>query len=137
MSELMPIIIPIIVGIVFILAGSGLLDKRKRIIQNGIGVEGVIFGYETDSSGYRCPIIRFVTKEGLWITKKSDYGFSFLRKKNKKVSVVYNPANPEEFIYNTSFDVSKLSYLFLIIGILILLIGIWFGYKYLTTANQN
>src|SRR5258705_9627296 len=120
MPEVMPVIIFIFLGIAFMLIGSVLIDKRKRIIQNGIEVEGVVFDYETeysaDNNFLKYPVIRFVTKEGLWITKKSDYGFSFSMRKDKKVTVVYNPDNPEEFIYKASFDVSKLSYLFLVIG---------------------
>ena len=114
-----------------------MINKRKKIIENGVGVEGTIFDYETDySDNMKYPIIRFVTKEGLWITKKSDYGFTFRLKKNKKIIVIYNPENPGDFIYKTSFDVSRLSYLVLYIGIIILLIGIWLGYQYLTKVKN-
>jgi hypothetical protein len=143
MSEVLPIIIPLVFGVISILVSSKLVDKRKKIIQNGIEVEGIIFDYETsystlnsvNNSLIQCPIIRFVTKEGLWITKQSDIGFAFRFKKNKKVTVVYDQNNPEDFIWKTSFDLNKLVYLFLYAGIILLLVGIWLGYKYLTKPN--
>ncbi len=134
MSELITLITPLFLGIVFIIVSMTLMSKRNKIIQNGIEVEGVIFDFEashvSNNNFLKYPIIRFVTEEGLWITKTSDYSFPFL-KKGSKVTVIYNKDKPEDFIFKTSIDISKLAYLFLIPGIIILLIGLWFAYRYL------
>jgi hypothetical protein len=46
MSGLIALITPLFLGIVFIIIGMTLLAKRKKIIQNGIEVEGTIFDFE-------------------------------------------------------------------------------------------
>ncbi|HKB43295.1 MAG TPA: DUF3592 domain-containing protein [Chitinophagaceae bacterium] len=133
MSELVTLIIPLFSGIVLIILAMTLLAKRNKIIQNGVEVEGVIFDFETSDTNnnyLKYPIIRFVTKEGSWITKTADYSLPFL-KRGQKVIVIYNKDNHEEFIFKTSIDVSKLAYLFLILGIIILLIGLLLAYRYL------
>ena len=134
MQDLIAIIVPLFLGIVFIILAMTFLAKRKTIIQNGIEAKGIIFdfkGSEINQSFMKYPIIRFVTKEGTWITKTSDYSFPFL-KKGKDVIVIYNKDKPQEFIFKTSFDASKLVYIFLILGVAFLLIGLWLAYGYLT-----
>lgn len=128
-------ILLLVVGCSFLFFASKQLNKRKRLITNGIAVEGIVFAFE-NSSGFddrtRNPIIRFVTKEGLWITEPADVApITFLLKAGQKVKVVYNPDNPKEFNYKTTFDFSKLTYLILVAGIGFLLAGIWFAYKYI------
>jgi hypothetical protein len=134
MQELITLIAPLFLGIAFIIVAMTLLTKRNRIIQNGIEVEGVIFDFEisnfSNTNNMKYPIIRFVTKENSWITKTANYSQPFL-KRGQKITVVYIKDNPEEFIFKTSFDVSKLAYLFLVLGIIILLIGLWLAYRYL------
>lgn len=134
MTGLITLITPLFLGIVFIIVSMTLMSKRNKIIQNGIEVEGVIFDFEvsdvSNNNFLKYPIIRFVTKEGLWITKTSDYSLPFLKKGNK-VSVLNNKDKPEDFIFKTSIDIGKLVYLLLILGIIILLIGLWFAYRYL------
>ena len=108
-------------------------EKRKRIIDNGIEVEGIIYEFDgisiNDQTSY--PLIRFVTKEGLWITEKGDWTSTSL-KEGVKVTVVYNSNDPKEFIYRTSYDWSDiLTYLFLIAGVVSTCIGLWFAYQYL------
>ena len=143
MPDVITIVSLLLIGIAFILLASKLIGKKKRIIQNGIEVDGIIFGFEYERSSsssnvnnLKYPLIRFLTKEGEWFTEKSDYGsnISFL-KKGTKVKVIYNATNPKEFIFKTSFDFSKLNYLFLVAGIIFFIIGLWLAYKYLTTKN--
>ena len=108
-------------------------EKRKRIIDNGIEVEGIIYEFDGISINAQTsyPLIRFVTKEGLWITEKGDWTSTSL-KEGVKVTVVYNSNDPKEFIYRISYDWSDiLAYLLLIAGVASICIGLWFAYQYL------
>ena len=113
--------------------------KGKRIIDNGIEVEGIVFDFvndldraSTDRVSTPMPLIRFVTKDGVWMTEKGDWGSTSLNLEDK-VIVVYNADNPKQFIYRTSKDWGHLMrYLFLISGIVCLAISLWLAYQYLT-----
>ena len=145
MSDPIQIIVFLILGAAAIFAFFKFQEKRKKIIENGIEVTGIVFEHSenepvdyTKSTNFRnnCPTIRFVTKEGLWITEQADYGGSgFFLKQGQEVTVIYNADNPKEFIYKTSTDLSKFGYLFLIVGIASISVALWFAYKYLTSEN--
>jgi hypothetical protein len=145
MSDPIQIIIFLILGAAAIFAFFKFHEKRQKIIENGIEVKGIVFEYSENtpvdyitSTSLRsnCPTIRFVTKDGLWITKQADYVSSdFFLKQGQEVTVIYNADNPQEFIYKTSTDLSKFGYLFLISGIVSVSIALWFAYKYLTSVN--
>ena len=108
-------------------------EKRKRIIDNGIEVKGIIYEIDDISINNQTnyPVIRFVTKEGLWITEKGDWSSTSL-KEGVEVSVIYNSKDPKEFIFRISYDWSDiLGYLLLIAGVACIGIGLWFAYQYL------
>ena len=145
MSDPIQIIIFLVLGAAAIFAFFKFQENRKRIIENGIEVTGIVFETSknapvdyTNSSNLRSnhPTIRFVTKEGLWITEQAKYGnFGFSLKQGQEVTVIYNADIPKEFTYKTSTDLSKIGYLFLIIGIASISVALWFAYKYLTSEN--
>jgi hypothetical protein len=145
MSDPIQVIVFLTLGVAAIFAFFKFQEKKKKIIENGIEVTGIVFEYSenapvkyTDSTNYKdnIPTIRFVTKEGLWITEQADYGGSgFFLKQGQEVTVIYNADNPKEFIYKTSTDLSKIAYLGLIIGIASISVALWFAYKYLTSEN--
>lgn len=138
MSEIQTIVIPLIIGLTCMFAGFKFREKNKRLISNGIEVEGIIFSQEESSDGdienrSAYPIIRFVTKEGLWITEKTDLAIPVsILNKDKSVKVFYNPDNPKDFVYKTSLPLSWVEYLFIVVGILMLLYGAWNAYNFLT-----
>jgi hypothetical protein len=134
MQEIINIIIPFFVGLVLILLSLKSTEKKKRVIANGIETDGIIFSFESsgisDSSAVY-PVIRFVTKEGVWITELADMVLPrYLLKEGQKVRVIYNADNPKEFVCKTTFDFAKLSYVFLIAGFLCIAGGFWMLYKY-------
>jgi len=134
MSELINLIVPLLFGASCIIIALTLKNKSNKVIQNGVEVEGIVFDfvatYSSDYSFIKFPVIRFVTTEAVWVTKKSDYSYPFL-KKGKKVTVIYSKEDPEEFIIKTSFDFSKLIYLILVIGIFVLLFGLRSAYFFI------
>lgn len=131
------IIIILICGAACIFAFFKFNDKKKRIIENGIEVTGIVFHYPVSNRDEsNSPTIRFVTKEGVWMTEEADYGPSTLfLKEGQEVTVIYNAENPKEFIYKTSIDFSKLGYLALFAGLGAIAVGFWFAFKYLTSDN--
>ena len=138
MNDPVFIIVLLMLGVAAIFAFFKVREKKKRIIENGVEVKGVVFEYDNISIGKQepFPVIRFVTKEGLWITEKADAALSRnILKEGQEVMVVYNSENPKEFIYKTSFDLSVIYYLFLIAGVICIIMGLWFAYKYLTSQN--
>lgn len=135
----------ILTPIVFLIAGAGFIyialqlkDKSKKLLQNGVETEGVINGFETSSGSNNMtvsyPVIRFQTKEGKLIEEKASIAPPrFLLKEGQKVVVTYNPDNPAEYIFKTSVDYSKTLYIFLVVGIALMLFGLWSTYQYLVS----
>jgi hypothetical protein len=96
----------VIALIVFLLAIKLLLDIRK-ISNNGTEVKGVIFDVESVDANQNSvifPIVRFVTKENIWITKSCMIGtIPNLYKKGKEVIVVYQINEPNNFFIKDNF----------------------------------
>lgn len=134
----------IFVSLIFLITGTGVMcviffvkQKNKKILENGIEVEGVINGFENIdslSNNSRFPIIRFQTQNGFLITDKANIALPpFILKEGQKVKVIYKIDNPKDFILKTSFDFSKLFYFFLLLSIVFISLGILGVYKYLIT----
>jgi hypothetical protein len=140
MGEPTTIIALLLIGVASLVGYFKAIEKKKRIIENGVEADGIVFDFSEDnevstdinSPNAAMPLIRFVTKEGLWMTGKGEWSLTTL-KQGDKVTVIYNPENPKEFIYRTSMDWGGiLIYLFLVAGIVCLGIGLWFAYQYLS-----
>lgn len=94
------------IGALFCVIGAVLRDRRKKLLESGVTVEGEVSAIEydphrNDSTGIYFPIIQYATTEGKEITQKYNFGTS--RKTYKKgdtVAVIYDPANPTTFIIN-------------------------------------
>ena len=108
--------------------------RRRKMIENGIEVKGIIYEIEDISFNDEMihPTIRFVTKEGLCIAEKVNSTSAGL-KVGKEVTVIYNSKSPKEFIYKMSFNwPDMMSYLVFFAGIVCVGLGFWLAYKYLT-----
>ena len=137
MADIITIIILLLTGFSFIIGTNKFTAKRKRVLSNGVTVEGIIFQFDRSRDTNDFPVIRFTTKDGIWITEPSDDApLPFLLKQGQKVSVTYNFENPKEFIFTTkNFDFSKTRYLFIGAGIICLIISLWLAYRYLTKQH--
>ena len=121
-------------GIVLILASIAIFYigfkfrlKARKILLNGVEVKGTVFdivGSGITSSLSRYPIVRFLTKENVWITQEYDISttFNFL-KKGQEVTVLYNPDAPNEFFIKTTSN-NIVPILTIMIGIIVLSIGV-------------
>lgn len=85
----------------------------------GIKVEGVIYSLEKNRrSGIYYPMVRFRTKENLWITKKLDSGSNPPQyAEGVKVGLLYDPNDPENVDFDSSFNLTVVPALFIIIGL--------------------
>ena len=117
----------LMVGLVFFYWGIILRRSTGRLLKSGKVAEGVVFDFadsEMTNSQVRYPVIRFVTSDQKWITEKSSTsGFPALQK-GQKVSVLYNPDNPKEFIIRTKMT-RFTPYLIFILATMLLVAGIF------------
>jgi len=112
--------------------GIGKLNKHKKILAKGVKVEGVVFDIEknwdmdagdTSSTTQYYPVIRYVTTEKEWVTKKYEVtGGLNLYKVSDKVTVVYDPDEIEHFIIDDR-ETKWLGPIFIAVGI-VLIVGV-------------
>ena len=100
--------------------------------QIGESAEGVVFDLVHKSEGVdegntTYPIIRFVTRNGEWITEQNSTSSLFV-KKEKKVEVLYNPENPKEFVADLGMPSNLILPSFLLIGLALIAFGIYNSY---------
>jgi len=110
--------------------GIGKLNERKKILAKGVKVEGVVFDIEknwdmdagdTSSTTQYYPVIRYVTAEKEWVTKKYEVtGGLNLYKVGDKVTVVYDPDEIEHFIIDDG-KTKWLGPVFITVGIALIL----------------
>jgi hypothetical protein len=121
------LLIPIFIGLVLIWLSIKIRAKYKQLLNSGERSEGIVFDLEkskNSDSNAQYPIIRFLTKKEVWITKRVDLGISFSTyEQGDKVSVIYNPKKPEEFMLESKWQMIA-SQVLLALGIISLVIGI-------------
>lgn len=110
--------------------GIGKLNERKKILAKGVKVEGVVFDIEknwdmdagdTSSTTQYYPVIRYVTAEKEWVTKKYEVtGGLNLYTVGDKVNVVYDPDEIEHFIIDDG-KTKWLGPVFITVGIALIL----------------
>jgi hypothetical protein len=91
----------VIVGIVFVVMGFNQRSDIARIKSHGkVVAVKPIDGYTKRKSTYTAEFT-FVTEEGRTITKKQSFPSELVKdfESNTPVDVVYNPADPSEFVF--------------------------------------
>lgn len=111
--------------------GIGKQNERKKLLAIGTKAEGVVFDieknldWESSTSGgvEYWPIIRYVTAEKEWVTKKYEVtGALNAYKIGDKVTVVYDPGDIEHFIIDDG-KTKWLGPIFIAVGI-VLIVGV-------------
>jgi hypothetical protein len=121
-------ILIIVIGIALLYVAYKFRLNIQKIAKNGIETEAVVFDIVSRNNIFTqtsYPVIRFVTTKKEWITEEYSIGTtpSFL-KKGQKITVVYSPDNPKEFIVKSRIT-SAAPILFIILAIIILAIGVY------------
>jgi hypothetical protein len=114
-------------GAIFTVVSAVLHDRSKKLRKTGIKVEGIVFSIEhevrsNDSMGLYYPVIRYVTLQDEWITKRYNVGSRpSSYSEGDTVTVIYDPNDTSVFMLNDS--VSKIAPLAGIILGLIMIIA--------------
>lgn len=114
----------------------GIYKKRKilRLRNSGLEAEGIVFDLtkNNDEESADKWVIRFLTKDNIWITKEPSVYFPhYGKKKGEKVQVFYDPDNPDDFIIHNpiTFPVFTIA---IVVGFIITAIGLFATYHSLT-----
>ncbi|MDX1938368.1 MAG: DUF3592 domain-containing protein [Flavihumibacter sp.] len=116
-------------GLVSTCLGVKYQKAYKKIIQNGITAEGIVFEFAGSNETWigepaesPTPVIRFVTNKQQWITQEATISFySSGLKQGDKVTVIYNENEPEQFIIKSFLTTAWVHYLFIIAGVIAML----------------
>ena|ERR1700759_4216703 len=103
------IILPAVLGLAFSIVGYLKMKEVKKLKKSGIRVDGTVFSIEFEpptysssgnsNSGLYYPVIRYVTREKEWVTKKYEVGhYPGKYNEGETVPVLYDPGNINEFI---------------------------------------
>ena len=126
----------LIIGIGMLLFTFYYRKQTLKLKNSGLEAEGVIFNATSDGDGGKDLIVRFVTKDKVWITKEPSvyFSFTFPGKKTvgKKVKVFYNPTDPKEFMIDHPAAEICLK-IFVVLGIIVTAFGLYSAYLYWIT----
>jgi hypothetical protein len=129
LNELYNIAVYLLVGVIMIIVFLVHLKRMRKTVKNGIEVEGIVFDLQSGDNitiRSKYPIIRFLTKNDMWVTKSYDIGMlPTVYKKGQKVTVIYSPDNPKEFILKSDDKIALIPFFVLIVGIGCLAAGIY------------
>lgn len=116
-------------GTFLVVLGIGKLNERRKLLKNGAKVEGIVFSLEEEwgvgkeRSKLYYPVIRFVTIEKEWVTKRYGIGTNpAAYNEGDRVIVIYDKVDNEHFIID-NITTKLLGPVCIIIGVL-LMIGV-------------
>lgn len=97
----------LIISLVVIFLVITTLRKYKRISNEGIEAEGIVYDFESSQSNNNStitfPIIRFLTEKNEWITQKASISsVPFMYKKGQQIKVVYLKEKPTDFFIKSN-----------------------------------
>lgn len=118
----------LVVGILFLVGTTFSLYSGMDMAKNGIKTTGTItdldISVSEDKSRTYFPIIQFTTQENQQVEFRSSMGSSSYRGSiGQSIDVLYNPANPNDAIIDSTFGVYGLSIILGIFGGVFTLIG--------------
>ncbi|WP_419698852.1 DUF3592 domain-containing protein [Mucilaginibacter sp. NFX135] len=114
-------------GAFLVVLGIGKLNERRKLLKTGAKVDGVVFSVEeewgvgTRRSRLYYPVIRYVTIEKEWVTKRYEVGtYPPAYNEGDHVTVIYDLADIEHYIID-NITTKLLGPVFIILGILLML----------------
>ena len=113
-------------GAGFVIVSVAIRNKFSELARTGVEAEGVIVDFieNADPNGPpKYPIIQFATTENLQITGSFKIYYTGIEK-GQAVTVLYNPANPNQFIVKSKMYV-LIPRVFLVAGVALIAISIY------------
>lgn len=116
----------LILGIFFSYMGFAAVIFLNKIKKTGIDCSGTIIEYQSDSNGYKTPIIQFTTITGVSVEEKpfvyASTDLSRIRTYSNSISqsipILYDPTNPKKFVIKNEEDFNYFAFiLFILIGL--------------------
>lgn len=109
----------IAIGCLMSFWGLRLWWKRRRLLREGLFTTGVVVGHDDG------PIVKFYTEDQQPVTVKPSASPSRrYHLDGARISVYYNPDNPQDFVLDTN-EHSALPFLFMIMGVVFIMGGIF------------
>lgn len=120
-------------GSFLVVLGIGKLNERRKLLKTGAKVDGVVFSVEeewgvgTRRSRLYYPVIRYVTAENEWVTKRYEIGTNpSAYNEGDRVKVIYDKADIEHFIID-NITTKLLGLVRIIIGVLLMIgVGVYY-----------
>ncbi|GAA3958252.1 DUF3592 domain-containing protein [Mucilaginibacter dorajii] len=118
-------------GTFFTVWGIGKITERSKLVKTGVKVDGVVMENEYDGEGRDVgtyyPVIRYITLEKEWVTKRYEIGSSPPAfKERETVKVIYSLEDHEYFMID-NWHSKLLGPVFIIVGLtLIISVVIYF-----------
>ncbi|RAJ08516.1 uncharacterized protein DUF3592 [Chitinophaga skermanii] len=125
-KDILDPIICFFLGGVLIALYREVLKKNRRVLNNGVEVEGVVadFADSMHSAATKYPIVRFFTKDNQQIIETYDLASGFGFKRGQTIPLVYNAQNPSEFVIKSPRYLAFVPWLILVGVAIVTLIGV-------------
>jgi type II secretory pathway pseudopilin PulG len=102
MESIEVVIVLFIIGLAALLFGMVRSSEKRRLLNEGIRVDGVILQLINDgnsTSPTYFPVVKFKTEQNDWVTERYKIGGNkYLYKEGDAVRVIYDPLNPGRFL---------------------------------------
>ena len=113
-------------------AGAYLWVKGNHLILNGKKVKAFVFAnrheYNPTNSkmGLYFPVVRFLTEDKEWVTKKLDVGYNPPLEEGSRLKIIYDPDDPEYLQIDNSFMLEFLPRILVACGMIGLILSLMY-----------
>ncbi|RKR83601.1 uncharacterized protein DUF3592 [Mucilaginibacter gracilis] len=127
MESVETVMVLFVIGFAALLIGFARSNEKRKLLRNGIRVNGIIFQIINDgksSSPTYYAVVRFFTEQHDRVTEKYKIGGNkWTYKEGEDVKVIYDPQNPGRFLLD-DIRSKALSPVFIYGGIFLILVSV-------------
>ncbi|WP_420317009.1 DUF3592 domain-containing protein [Ekhidna sp.] len=111
--------------------------KGNHLILNGKKVDALVYAnrhqyHPTNNKiGLYFPVVRFLTEEKEWITKKLEIGYNPPLEEGSKIKIIYDPDNPEYLQIDNSFMLEFLPRILVTSGLIGLILSLMYYLEFI------
>ena len=128
-----PIVCFIILGSIIFICSFSYWRFLLYINKNGIHSVGKIVFYESDSDGYKTPMVEFTSQNGMQVREKPYFYAStdlskirtYKKDIDKPIDILYDPKSPEKFVLGKERNFNSFGLIFMaLVGLIFFTVGI-------------